>query len=83
MVVLNAQSQGITLTGVNAISAPAQAAPEAVDLEGEVEQLSTSEAQWHWARPQPLSAVSISLNGDGVLPVEIAWRSTKKTHGIL
>ncbi|MDU4223742.1 MAG: DUF3999 family protein, partial [Enterobacter asburiae] len=78
MVVLNAQSQGITLTGVNAISAPAQAAPEAVDLEGEGEQLSTSEAQWHWARPQPLSAVSISLNGDGVLPVEIAWRSTEK-----
>lgn len=78
MVVLNAQSQGITLTGVNAISAPAQAAPEAIDLEGEGEQLSTSEAQWHWARPQPLSAVSISLNGDGVLPVEIAWRSTEK-----
>ncbi|MCG7801660.1 DUF3999 domain-containing protein [Enterobacter asburiae] len=78
MVVLNAQSQGITLTGVNAISVPAQAASEAIDLEGEGEQLSTSEAQWHWARPQPLSAVSISLNGDGVLPVEIAWRSTEK-----
>lgn len=78
MVVLNAQSKGITLTGVNAISAPAQAAPEAVDLQGEGEMLSTSEAQWRWARPQPLSAVSISLNGDGVLPVEIAWRSTEK-----
>ncbi|MDE4081597.1 MULTISPECIES: DUF3999 family protein [Enterobacter cloacae complex] len=78
MVVLNAQSPGITLTGVNAIGAPAQAAPETIDLEGKGEQLSTSEAQWHWARPQPLRAVSILLNGDGVLPVEIAWRSTEK-----
>lgn len=34
MVVLNTQSQGMTLTGVNAISAPAQMAPEAIDLEG-------------------------------------------------
>ncbi len=78
LVVLNAQSQGVTLTGVNAISAPARAAPDAIDLEGVGEQLSTSEAQWRWARPQPLSAVSISLNGDGVLPVEIAWRSSDK-----
>jgi len=78
MVVLNTQSQKITLTGVNAISAPAQAAPEEISLEGEGEQLSTSEVQWHWTRPQPLSAVSISLNGDGILPVEIAWRSSKK-----
>ncbi|MBE4853931.1 DUF3999 domain-containing protein [Enterobacter cloacae complex sp. P40RS] len=77
MVVLNAQSPGITLTGVNAIGAPAQAAPETIDLEGKGEQLSTSEAQWRWARPQPLRAVSILLNGDGVLPVEIAWRSTE------
>lgn len=78
MVVLNAQSQGITLTGVNAISAAAQAAPEEINLEGEGEPLSTSEAQWRWARPQPLHAVSISLNGEGVLPVEIAWRSSEK-----
>ena len=78
MVVLNTQSQGVTLTGVNAISAPAQAAPEEINLEGEGEQLSTTEAQWRWTRPQPLSAVSISLNGDGVLPVEIAWRRTEK-----
>lgn len=78
MVVLNAQSQGITLTGVNAISAPAQADPEEINLEGEGEPLSASEAMWRWARPQPLRAVSISLNGDGVLPVEIAWRSSEK-----
>ncbi|CAM6714336.1 MULTISPECIES: DUF3999 family protein [Enterobacter] len=78
MVVLNAQSQGITLTGVNAISAAAQADPEEIGLEGEGEPLSASEAQWRWARPQPLHAVSISLNGEGVLPVEIAWRSSEK-----
>ncbi|HDS6853525.1 TPA: DUF3999 domain-containing protein [Enterobacter cancerogenus] len=78
IVVLDTQSQGMTLTGVNAISAPAQAAPEAIDLDGEGKQLSTSEAQWQWAHPQPLSAVSIFLKGDGVLPVEIAWRSTEK-----
>ena len=78
MVVLNAQSQGVTLTGVNAISAAAQADPEEINLEGEGEPLSASEAQWRWARPQPLHAVSISLNGEGVLPVEIAWRSSEK-----
>ncbi|GJL41349.1 TPA: DUF3999 domain-containing protein [Enterobacter chengduensis] len=78
MVVLNAQSQGVTLTGVNAISAPAQADPEEINLEGEGEPLSASEAMWRWARPQPLRAVSISLNGDGVLPVDIAWRSSEK-----
>lgn len=78
MVVLNAQSQGVTLTGVNAISAAAQADPEEISLEGEGEPLSASEAQWRWARPQPLHAVSISLNGEGVLPVEIAWRSSEK-----
>ncbi|MCK7430268.1 DUF3999 domain-containing protein [Enterobacter chengduensis] len=78
MVVLNAQSQGVTLTGVNAISAAAQADPEEISLEGEGEPLSASEAQWRWARPQPLHAVSISLNGEGVLPVEIAWRGSEK-----
>ncbi|KLW90747.1 hypothetical protein SP99_00948 [Enterobacter sp. BIDMC92] len=78
LVVLNSEHPGLTLTGVNAISAPAQAMSEEMSLEAEAEPLSASEAQWHWIHPQPLSAVSITLNGDGVLPVEIAWRSTEK-----
>lgn len=78
LVVLNSEHPGLTLTGVNAISAPAQAMSEEMSLEAEAEPLSASEAQWHWTHPQPLSAVSITLNGDGVLPVEIAWRSTEK-----
>lgn len=78
LLVLNTGHSALTLTGVNAINAPAQAESEHISLAGEGERVSESEAVWRWTHPQPLSAIGFMLNGDGVLPVEIAWRSSDK-----
>ncbi|MBE3467459.1 DUF3999 domain-containing protein [Enterobacter cloacae complex sp. P15RS] len=78
LLVLNTGHSALTLTGVNAINAPAQAGSEHISLAGEGERVSESEAVWRWTHPQPLSAIGFMLNGDGVLPVEIAWRSSDK-----
>ncbi|MBE4966863.1 DUF3999 domain-containing protein [Enterobacter cloacae complex sp. P24RS] len=78
LLVLNTGRSALTLTGVNAINAPAQAGSEHISLAGEGERVSESEAVWRWTHPQPLSAIGFMLNGDGVLPVEITWRSSDK-----
>ncbi len=78
LLVLNTGHSALTLTGVNAINAPAQAGSEHISLAGEGERVSESEAVWRWTHPQPLNAIGFMLNGDGVLPVEIAWRSSDK-----
>lgn len=78
LVVINAQGASLPLTGVNAISAPAMQASEQIALTGEGERLSATEAQWRWSRPQPLSSLTIQLDSDGVLPVEILWRGAEK-----
>lgn len=77
LLVLNTGHSALTLTGVNAINALAQAESEHISLAGEGERVSESEAVWRWTHPQPLSAIGFMLNGDGVLPVEIAWRSSE------
>ena len=78
LLVLNTGRSALTLTGVNAINAPAQPESEHISLAGEGERLSESEAVWRWKHPQPLSAIAFMLNGDGVLPAEIAWRGADK-----
>ncbi|WP_336221018.1 DUF3999 domain-containing protein [Citrobacter amalonaticus] len=78
LVVIDAKGASLPLTGVNAISAPAAQASEQIDLSGEGERLSATEAQWRWSRPQPLSSLTIQLDSDGVLPVEILWRGAEK-----
>ena len=37
--------------------------------------LSQDKALYHWASPQPVTSISLSLEEEGTLPVEIAWRS--------
>ena len=84
LLVLNTGRSALTLTGVNAINAPAQ--PESEHISGgRGERLSESEAVWRWKHPQPLSAIAFMLNDDGVLPAEIAagadkdrWHTLKK-----
>ncbi len=75
LLVLNTGRSALTLTGVNAINAPAQPESEHISPRRERgERLSESEAVWRWKHPQPLSAIAFMLNGDGVLPAEIARR---------
>ena len=78
LLVLNTGRSALTLTGVNAINATEQPESEHISLAGEGERLSESEAVWRWKHPQPLSAIGFMLNGDGVLPAEIAWREADK-----
>lgn len=80
LVVLDAQRPAPTLTGVNAIAAPARGESEQVSLEGQGQRISASEAQWQWSRPQPLSALRVILDDEGVLPVEILWRGAEKAE---
>lgn len=79
LLVLEAPRATVALTGVKAVSAPAHVVAEQMAMQGEGRRLSATEAQWQWTRPQPLSSLDITLNSDGVLPVEIAWRSTAKS----
>lgn len=82
LLVLNTGRSALTLTGVNAINAPAQPESEHISPAGEGERLSESEAVWRWKHPQPLSAIGFMLNGDGVLPAEIARREADMIGGI-
>lgn len=78
LVVLDEPNMALTLKGVSAVRRAAQPETAQTGLEGQGKRVSATEAQWQWARPQPLTSLSIVLEEDGVLPVEIAWRSEQK-----
>ncbi|HFL8549878.1 TPA: DUF3999 family protein, partial [Escherichia coli] len=40
--------------------------------------VSDDEAVWRWTQPQPLTSLRIDLENEGVLPVELVWRSGEK-----
>ena len=82
LLVLNTGRSALTLTGVNAINAPAQPESEHISTAGEGERLSESEAVWRWKHPQPLSAIAFMLNGDGVLRQRLARRGRTRIDGI-
>lgn len=49
---------------------------ENVSLSGWANRISADEVQYQWSRPQPLNALSVRLDNDGVLPVALEWRAS-------
>lgn len=78
LVILDSQSPALALESVSAIAQSAEPRFEHVVLEARVDKNAPSEVVWRWPRPQPLSSLSIELENEGVLPVELSWRSGEK-----
>jgi hypothetical protein len=66
----------VTLTRATVVENVQENVAENVSLVGWANRISADEAQYQWSQPQPLSALSIKLEDEGVLPVELAWRAT-------
>lgn len=80
LVVLDAPNPTLALKGVSAVPRAAHPESEQIALQGQGQRVSATEAQWQWTHPLPLTSLSILLEGDGVLPVEIMWRSAQKAE---
>lgn len=80
LLVLDPQTPMPELTGVRAVAQPQEPLTERIQLPAAVAKATSTEAIWQWDQPQPLSTLSITLMEEGVLPVEIAWRSDAKSE---
>lgn len=78
LVILDSQSPALTLNSVSAIAASSEPESERIVIEAQGNKVSDDEAVWRWAQPQPLTSLRIDLESEGVLPVELAWRSAEK-----
>lgn len=76
LVVFDTPQLPITLTHATVIENTSQDLVANVSLSGWANRISDDEAQYQWSQPQPLSALSIKLDEEGVLPVELAWRAS-------
>lgn len=65
----------VTLTRAVVIENPQSTEITNVALPAAGRALSQDKALYHWASPQPVTSISLSLEEEGTLPVEIAWRS--------
>lgn len=75
LLILDAQSKAPALNSVTALAERREPESTRIELDAQADRVSDEEAVWRWARPQPLTSLRISLAGEGVLPVELAWRS--------
>ena len=66
----------IRLTHASVVEDSSQDVVANVSLSGWANRISADEAQYQWSQPQPLNALSIRMDDEGVLPVELAWRAT-------
>lgn len=78
LVILDSQSPALTLNSVSAIAESREPESARIEIGAQEERVSNDEAVWHWAQPQPLTSLRIDLDDEGVLPVELAWRSAEK-----
>ncbi|MEG1211206.1 MAG: DUF3999 domain-containing protein [Leclercia sp.] len=78
LVILDSQSPALALNSVSAIADSSEPATERVVIDARAEKAGDDEAIWRWTQPQPLSSLRIALQNDGVLPVELSWRSGEK-----
>ncbi|RPH28465.1 DUF3999 domain-containing protein [Buttiauxella warmboldiae] len=77
LLVFDAQPHPVQLTGVNALREHESQTQESIHLSATGYKISPTEAVWYWSSPQPLASLAITLEEDGVLPVEIAWRGAE------
>ena len=78
LVIFDAQSKAIALNGVQALAERREPESSRIELDAQGRKISDDEAVWHWSQPQPLSSLRISMESEGVLPVELSWRSGEK-----
>lgn len=77
LLIVDSKSPALALQSVSAIERWPTLAQEYIALTAEGSQFSDSEAVWRWAQPQPLTSLKIELYNEGLLPVELAWRSSE------
>ncbi|MTH46238.1 DUF3999 domain-containing protein [Intestinirhabdus alba] len=78
LLILDSQSPPLSLKGVSGIPQREPSLTRPVPMVAEGQRVSPGEAIWRWPRPQPLTALNITLPGEGVLPVELEWRGEEK-----
>lgn len=66
----------VTLNRAVVIENPTSMEVTSVVLSAEGRALSQDKALYHWSSPQPITSIALSLEEEGTLPVEIAWRGT-------
>lgn len=77
LMVFDAPDLPVTITQATATLGREAPALDQVKLVSEGQSVSSGEALYQWAQPQPLRSLSVELTGEGVLPVDIAWRSAQ------
>lgn len=75
LMVFDTPNLPVTITQVTAQADSEPTPLEQVQMTAGEKRLSATQAEYYWAHPQPLRALSVQLAAEGVLPVEIAWRS--------
>lgn len=78
LVIFDAQSKAIVLKDVKALAERREPESSRIELDAQVNKISDEEAIWRWSQPQPLTSLRVMLDSDGVLPVELSWRSGEK-----
>ena len=78
LVILDSQSKALVLNSVTALAERREPESTRIELDAQVKKISDEEAVWRWTQPQPLTSLRISLESEGVLPVELSWRSGEK-----
>lgn len=78
LVILDSQSPALALNGVSAIADSREPEPERVVIAARAEKAGDDQVVWRWKKPQPLTSLRITLANEGVLPVELSWRSGEK-----
>ncbi len=76
LVVFDTPELPIALTQATVVENTSQDIAASINLPGWANRVSADEAQYQWSQPQSLTALSVRLDQDGVLPVELSWRAT-------
>ncbi|QLN90729.1 DUF3999 domain-containing protein [Citrobacter freundii] len=78
LLILDSQSPAPNLSGVSGITREEPSLIRPVSMNAEAERIAGNQAIWRWSRPQPLTSLQVSLDNEGVLPVELEWRKAEK-----
>jgi len=78
LLILDSKNPALTLNSVSAITDVSEPESARIALNATVSKTSETQAVWQWKQPQPLTSLRVELDDEGVLPVELAWRSGEK-----
>ncbi|MEF9887413.1 DUF3999 domain-containing protein [Citrobacter sp.] len=78
LLILDSQNPALNLNGVSALTREEPSLSRPVSMDAKAERIAENQAIWRWSRPQPLTSLKISMDNEGVLPVELEWRRGEK-----